>query len=138
MKFLLERDIKTPEFTLGKLYIDGQLKFHTLEDAVREKPCIPVAEWKIKGRTAIPRGTYRIIITFSTRFQKHLPLLLDVPGFSGIRIHSGNFSGDTEGCVLLGTGRVKGGVSNSRLAMSVFMPMLEDGLKDGVVTIEIR
>ena len=138
MKILLERDVKAPNFTLGKMFIDGQLIGYTCEDAVREKHGVPVAEWKIPGKTAIPRGTYRVIITFSNRFQKHLPLLLDVPGFTGIRIHAGNYEGDTEGCLLLGTGRVKEGVSNSRLAMSVFMPRLAEGMKKGVVTIEVR
>jgi len=138
MKILLERDIKTPCFTLGKMYIDGQLAAYTCEDAVREKPGVPIAEWKVPGSTAIPKGNYRIIITFSNRFQKHLPLLLDVPGFSGIRIHAGNTEADTKGCILIGTGRTKQGVSNSRLAMSLFMPRLEEGLKNGAVTMEIR
>lgn len=138
MKLLLEREIKTDVFTLGRLYIDGQFKMFTCEDAVREKPGIPVAEWKVPSKTAIPRGSYRVIITFSQRFQKHLPLLLDVPGFSGIRIHAGNTEKDTEGCILLGTGRAQGMVTNSRFAMSVFMPLLEEGLKNGVVTIEVR
>ena len=138
MKLVLERDVKAPLFTLGKLYIDGQFAVFTCEDTMRQKPGIPVEHWKRDGETAIPRGTYRVIITFSNRFKKHLPLLLDVPGFSGVRIHAGNTAGDTEGCILIGTGRVKAGVSNSRLAMSVFMPRLEEGLKNGVATIEVR
>lgn len=139
MKLLLERDIKTPTFTLGKLYVDGQFKFYTCEDAIREKPGVPVEEWKIPAQTAIPKGTYRVIITFSNRFQKHLPLLLDVPGFKGIRIHSGNTEKDTEGCILVGTGRSNGAVTNSRLAMSVLMPMLENTLGTReIVTIEVR
>lgn len=139
MKLLLERDIKTTTFALGKLYIDGQFKFYTCEDAVREKPGVPVEDWKKPGETAIPRGTYRVIITFSQRFQKHLPLLLDVQGFKGIRIHAGNTVADTEGCILIGTGRSKGGVTNSRLAMSVLMPLLESTLGTReIVTIEVR
>jgi hypothetical protein len=138
MKLLLERDIKTTLFTLGRLYIDGQFEAFTCEDAVREKPGVPVAEWKIPGVTAIPRGTYRVIITFSNRFQKHLPLLLDVPGFAGIRIHAGNTAENTEGCILLGTGRKDGAVTNSRLAMSAFMPRLEEGIKNGAAMIEVR
>jgi Family of unknown function (DUF5675) len=138
MKIILERDIKTPYFTLGKMYIDGQLAAYTCEDAVREKPGLPVEHWKRPGESAIPRGTYRVIITFSSRFQKHLPLLLDVPGFSGIRIHAGNTEKDTEGCILVGTGRAKESVTNSRLAMSLLMPRIEEGLKNGAVTIEIR
>lgn len=139
MKLVLERDIKAPKFTLGKLYVDGQFKFYTCEDAIREKPGVPVEEWKIKGDTAIPRGTYRVIITFSNRFQKHLPVLLDVPGFTGIRIHAGNTEKDTEGCILIGTGRTNGSITNSRLAMSVLIPMLESTLGTReIVTIEVR
>jgi hypothetical protein len=138
MKLLLERDVKTPIVTLGRLYVAGQFKAYTCEDAVREKPGLTVEEYKIAGRTAIPRGTYRVIITFSNRFKKHLPLLLDVGGFAGIRIHAGNTEADTEGCILLGTGRRDGAVTNSRLAMSMLMPMLEEGLQNGVVTIQIR
>ena len=139
MKILLERDIKSPEFTLGKVYIGGQLKFYSCEDTVREKPGVPVAEWKVPGSTAIPKGNYRVIVTYSQRFKKHLPILLDVPGFSGIRIHSGNTAADTEGCILIGTGRDKGRVTNSRLAMSVLMDMLDviSGTRE-IITMEIR
>jgi len=113
----LTRDVFSPEFTLGKLVINS-LMLYSVEDCVRDGPKIPSA-------TAIPAGKYKVVITFSNRFQKHLPLLLDVPGFSGIRIHSGNTSEDTEGCILVGTGRTKGGVSNSRYAMSLLMDELE-------------
>jgi Family of unknown function (DUF5675) len=138
MRMLLEREIKSPDFTLGRVYIDGQFKFFSLEDTVREKPGLRVDEYKVPSKTAIPCGNYRVIITFSQRFQKHLPLLLDVPGFAGIRIHAGNTEKDTEGCILLGTGKAQGMVTNSRFAMSIFMPMLEEALKNGVATIEVR
>ena len=138
MKILLERDIRMPHFTLGKMYIDGQFSFYTCEDLIREIPGVDVAEWKVSDSTAIPKGTYRIIITFSNRFQKPLPLLLDVPGFTGIRIHAGNTAEDTSGCILIGTARSKGGVVNSQLAMSVFMPALGEALKSNVATIEVR
>lgn len=78
----LTREVFSPEFTLGKLVINSLVLF-TCEDTVRDGPKIP-------GATAIPAGKYKVVITFSNRFQRHLPLLLDVPGFSGIRIHSGN------------------------------------------------
>lgn len=113
----LTREIFSPEFTLGKLVINSLVLF-TCEDTVRDGPKVP-------GVTAIPAGKYKVVITFSNRFQKHLPLLLDVPGFSGIRIHSGNFAGDSSGCILVGTTRIKGGVGNSRFAMSLLMDELE-------------
>lgn len=126
------------DFTLGQLTIAGE-RFCTLEDRVREVAGRPVSEWKIPKMTAIPTGEYRVIITFSQRFQKHLPLLLDVPGFSGVRIHAGNFSTNTEGCVLLGLGKdeKRGMVTNSRKAMELFMPLLRKELDKGDVYLQI-
>lgn len=139
MKLLLERDVKAPFFTLGKMSVDGKHHFFTVEDKIREIPGVPVAEWKVPGQTAIPYGNYRVIKTFSNRFQKHLPLLLDVPGFTGIRIHSGNTDKDTEGCLCIGTGRTREGVSNSRYAMDILLNLMEEASKRGeVITIEIR
>jgi hypothetical protein len=139
MKLLLQRDIKAPEFTLGSLFINGERKFYTCEDRVRQIDGVPVIEWKVAGTTAIPRGIYRVIINFSNRFQTFLPLLLDVPGFAGVRIHAGNTEKDTEGCILLGTGRMRNSVTNSRYAMSQFLPMLKEAQKRGeTITIEIK
>lgn len=78
----VKRDILTPEFTLGTLSVNGHVFCFTCEDAVRDH--------KILGKTAIPYGEYQVTVTFSNRFQKDMPLLLAVPGFEGIRIHSGN------------------------------------------------
>lgn len=125
----LKRTIITPTFTGGELFINGQLKYYTCEDPVRDK--------KIPGSTAIPKGKYKVIITFSNRFQKHLPLLLDVPNFQGVRIHAGNSPADTEGCVLIGLTRSKGGILNSRAAMADFMPILKSGLAGGDVWLSI-
>jgi len=88
--------------TIGKLYIDGAFTCNTLEDEVREVAGQPVHEWKIKGNTAIPSGTYRVTLQNSPRFGLDTLTLLDVPGFDFIRIHAGNTAQDTEGCLLLG------------------------------------
>lgn len=82
--------------TLGQLFIDGVHKWFTLEDRWRTQGI------KIKGETCIPAGTYQVVITMSKRFKRMLPLLLNVPGFEGIRIHPGNTDVDTEGCILVG------------------------------------
>lgn len=123
MNLLLIRDVKAPLFTLGKL-IASPHEFFSVEDTVRQVDGLPVSSWKIPGKTAIPTGTYKLAVTFSQRFQKHLPELLDVPGYSGVRIHSGNTAEDTEGCIIIGTGRNKDGVANSRYAVSTLMEIL--------------
>lgn len=70
---------------------------------------------KMKGHTAIPEGTYPVLVTWSPRFKRWLPLLQGVPGFDGIRIHAGNYPDDTQGCVLVGENKLKGVVVNSRI-----------------------
>ena len=95
MKLFLIRETGTDGFTAGNLFIDGVHECCSLEDEIR-----PV---KIQNITAIPCGTYQVIITMSARFKKRLPLLLNVPGFAGIRIHSGNTALDTSGCILVGS-----------------------------------
>lgn len=89
-------------YCIGKLYIDGEFHCYTLEDKVREDKTKDVWEWKVAGETAIPSGTYKILIDWSNRFQRRLPHLMEVPGFTGVRIHSGNTDKDTEGCLLVG------------------------------------
>jgi hypothetical protein len=88
--------------TIGKLFVDGAFKCHTLEDEIREVEGEPVEAWKIKGETAIPAGSYRVSLEFSNRFGPDTLSIHDVPGFQYIRMHAGNTSADTEGCLLLG------------------------------------
>ena len=99
MTIYMVRDDCTDTRTLGTMVFPDAYMCHTLEDPVRP------AGVKIPGDTAIPGGTYNVTITRSKRFQKMLPLLQNVIGFEGVRIHSGNGIGDTSGCVLVGTQR---------------------------------
>ena len=108
MELLLKRIHKTETSTIGELSIDGKFECYTLEDVERAV--------KIKNETAIPKGKYKVIITPSNRFKRDLPLLQNVPGFEGIRIHSGNTNHDTEGCILVGQTRAADFIGNSRKA----------------------
>ena len=117
MKLELKRVALKDTYTIGKLYIDGVFFSDTIEDKVRDV--------KIKGITAIPYGTYKVVLSLSNRFKKVLPLLVSVPGFEGVRIHAGNTSEDTEGCILVGENKGVGKVINSRKTMDKLMPILE-------------
>lgn len=96
MNLRLSRRWLTERSTIGELSSDGELICFSLEDVVR-----PPGE-KVPGKTAIPAGRYEVAITHSPRFDIEMPLLLDVPGFQGVRIHWGNDADDTEGCLLVG------------------------------------
>ncbi len=102
MKLTLQRRASAGGATIGKLHIDGVFACHTLEDEVREIAGQPVSTWKIKGVTAIPQGTYAVTLEQSMRFGPETLSLNTVPGFLYIRMHAGNTSADTEGCILLG------------------------------------
>jgi len=126
MKLELKRTIKTSESTIGELYVDGVFECYTLEDVVRDNG------EKVYGKTAIPAGTYKVICNLSNRFQRIMPLLLNVPGFEGVRIHSGNSSLDTEGCVLVGRKVVSDNyISESKLAYSSLLPKLQTAINNG-------
>lgn len=127
----LERDIFTDDFTLGKLYLNDKFFCYTVEDKYRDL----TKEEKIYAKTAIPEGTYKVIINMSNRFKKLMPLLLNVPNFEGIRIHSGNTSKDTEGCIIVGDKRTKNGVALSRVSFDRLMKELK---KYDDITIKIR
>lgn len=102
MTLRLIREPSIAGVTLGHLFLDDRHFCYALEDEIRERVGVAVEAWKKPGETAIPAGRYPVVITESRRFRRPLPELLNVPGFSGIRIHPGNSEVDTEGCLLLG------------------------------------
>lgn len=141
MKLKLNRIALRKTYTIGKLYIDGKYFCDTLEDTVRDtnkSGKFDNGEKKVKGKTAIPYGTYEIKWTYSPRFKKYTPQLMNVPQFEGIRIHAGNSSTDTEGCLLLGQNKKVGMVLNSRATINKFYPIIKEACSNGKVTIEIK
>jgi len=126
MKIVIKRLHKTENSTIGELTIDGKFECYTLEDKERDV--------KIKGETAIPTGTYKVIINQSNRFKRLLPLLIAVPNFEGVRIHAGNSNHDTEGCILVGMNRSVDYITKSRKAFDILFKKMQ-GAKDITITI---
>jgi Family of unknown function (DUF5675) len=116
MRIRLLRDTLTERSTLGRLFIDGVEECFTLEDPVRAE--------KIAGITAIPAGSYRVTISPSPHLRYITPLLQGVPGFTGVRIHIGNFPRDTIGCILVGRTKDADFVSKSAAAFKALMEKL--------------
>lgn len=141
MKLTLKRIALRPTYTIGKLYIDDVYFCDTIEDTVRDlnkNGKFDNREKKIHSKTAIPYGTYEIKWTYSPRFKKYTPQLMNVPSFEGIRIHAGNTSADTEGCLILGKNKQVGKVLNSRATINKFYPIIKEACSNGKVTIEIK
>lgn len=134
MQLRLERVQIDHDVTIGSLSADGVWQCWTLEDVVRPKG------FKVPGQTAIPAGRYRVLITPSPRFKRDLPLLVDVPFFTGVRIHPGNTAADTEGCILVGAERGADGksIGRSRVAFDNLFIKLADALsRRGQIWLEI-
>ena len=128
MELILERIAKKKTYTIGHLYIakepdgnnpglgqpltKGLQICDTLEPTWRD---YANGAYKVKGRSAIPEGRYAVVISWSPKFKQWLPILLGVPKFEGIRIHAGNTSEDTEGCILVGKNKMVGQVVDSRI-----------------------
>lgn len=135
MRLVLLRDRLTSKSTTGRLELDGQLVCFTLEDKYRgDDPAN-----KVPGTTCIPCGTYEVVITHSPRFDVDMPLLLNVPGFTGVRIHPGNTDRDTEGCLLVGSTRGPDQVLGSRVAYEVVFKLIRDAReRREVVHLEVK
>jgi len=139
MNLVLQRDVLVTTYTLGQLSVDGRHIGFTLEDPMREIVTEKGYKWlrrcKLAGKTAIPAGRYEVIVSFSQRFRRPLPLLLRVPDFEGIRVHGGNDVDDTEGCPLLGLERDinRGRVWNCPPAVDALTSMIREASAAGKV-----
>ena len=138
MRLTLDRFFKGSNYTIGRLYVDGEYFCDTLEDTVRDLP----EEDKIYSQTAIPPGTYKIVLNIkSPKYGRktaydwcggYLPRLLNVPYFGGILIHSGNTAKDSAGCILVGENKEKGKVLNSMATLKRLYKRMKEREDEGI------
>lgn len=145
MNLILNRKFKLEKYSIGKLYVDGRFFCDTLEDTDRgltnKMPLSEIQRLKKKGITAIPLGTYQVVLNvYSPKFgaksqyafcKGFLPRLLNVPGYEGVLIHVGNTPADTDGCILVGKNNIKGMVTNSAITFKSLYTLLEAATKRG-------
>ena len=148
MELRLDRIFRTNEYTIGELYVDGAYISDTLEDPVRPLPEVCPntpkgiackCKEKVYGDTAVPAGTYEVKLSYSNRFKRIMPEILNVPHFLGIRIHSLNHSGQTEGCIGVGIHTKGDWISESRPNFNKVYKLIKDAIdRKEEITITIR
>ena len=130
MKLKLVRKYRKETYTIGKLSVDGTYFCDTIEDKDRglddSMSLADIMTKKKYGVTAIPYGTYKVEITYSPKYKKLMPLIMNVKGFSGIRIHSGNTAADTLGCLIVGKNKEVGKVLESRKTYNALFALMKD------------
>jgi hypothetical protein len=135
MELKLQRRYRAEDYTIGSLYVNGVYFCDTLEDADRgltqSMPPEDIRQRKIAHETAIPTGTYRVIVNLSPAKRRMLPRLPNVPGFSGILIHRGNTKSDSSGCILVGENKAKGKVLNSTTYEKQLVEILTEAQEKG-------
>jgi hypothetical protein len=135
MELQLKRETFTEQSTIGTLSIEGKFECFVLEDKDRglsdTMSLEKIAGTKVYGKTAIPYGRYEIDWTMSARFKVMMPILLNVKGYSGIRIHKGNTELDSLGCLLCGTRKKNNMVTESTLATRNLYAKIESAKKQG-------
>ena len=136
MVIRIDRQWKKAEYTISRVFINGNYYgCNALEDTDRgllqSMQLSELQRRKIKGKTAIPRGYYDVRITYSQKYKRNMPLVVDVPAFSGIRLHSGNSAKDTEGCILFGKNDKVGWISDSRYWTNKIYNEIEKALNRG-------
>ena len=140
MRLTLIRIANRPTYCIGKLYIDGKWFCDVIEDTDRglsdEMAEEEIIKKKIKGETAIPTGIYPVYLTYSPKYKKKMPLIDNVKGYSGIRIHSGNTSKDTEGCLIVGKNKEVGKVLESRKTFNALYKILTETKEHIIIDIQ--
>ena len=139
MNLTLIRIHTNSQYTISHLYVDGIYLCDAIEDTDR-KLDESMTEEEIRNKkvyceTAIPTGKYRVILTWSMKFKRLMPRLLNVKGFDGILIHSGNTEKSSCGCLIVGYNKIKGKVINSREAFNKLLKILKDTEEEIYITI---
>jgi hypothetical protein len=136
MELTLIRKHFGEKYTIGRLSIDQAYLCDTLEDVVRDLHDInhdgdfdDEGEGKIYGKTAIPAGRYKVIVNMSRKLKRRLPLLLNVSGFTGIRIHGGKNETWSEGCILVGENKIKGQLINYGYWETRMVQIIDEAIK---------
>lgn len=141
MELTVIRKHFTDHYTIGRLMLDQVRVTDTLEDVVRDLTDInhdgdfdEEGEGKIYGKTAIPYGRYKVIVNDSRKLKRRLPILLNVPGYEGIRIHGGRNETWTEGCILVGDNEIKGQLVNYAYWETYVTNLIDEATKRGEKT----
>lgn len=138
LELSINRFFKGSDYTIGRFSVDDVKLCDTMEDPVRllvdknnDGDYDDAGEGKIKGRTAIPAGRYKVVLRYSPRFKRITPHITGVPGFKYILIHAGNTAADTDGCILPGLNNIKGRVLMSRPYEDKITALIKDAIDSG-------
>lgn len=141
MKLELKRIALKPNYTIGKLFINGTYYCDTIEDKVidlNKNGKFDDGLSKVMHQTAIPYGTFKVVVNYSPKFKRELPRLLDVPYFEGILIHNGSDQNSSSGCIIVGENKTVGKVTNSTFYMNNLTARIKDAQNKGeTITITI-
>lgn len=135
LQITVTRHSPRPDYTIGRMDINGTKFSDTLEDTDRgltqDIPLDEIKRIKVYGKTAIPKGTYKVSVQYWQKHKIYVPFIHDVPGFTSILIHSGNTPEDTLGCILVGENTIKGRLTNSRPYMTRLTKLCQDAIRRG-------
>lgn len=135
LQLFLTRNWRKPNYTIGRIFVNGEFLCNSMEPIDRHlyqgQPIAEIAKIKVKKLTAIPTGTYRLQIIYSPKFKRELIEVVDVPGFTGIRIHALNTADQSEGCIGPGLNTEKGRVTESRKYEKILTDMVKETIAKG-------
>ena len=135
LQITVTRHSPRPGYTIGRMDINCTKFSDTLEDTDRgltqDMQLDEIKRIKVYGKTAIPKGTYKVSVQYWAKHKIYVPFIHDVPGFTSILIHSGNTPDDTLGCILVGENTVKGRLTNSRPYMTRLTKLCQEAIRRG-------